>query len=66
MRSTLRGASFGLAVSSSVLPLGSLGAQEKAGDTVRSGSLTVRVRHLTDPIRGERRRPSGLLIHGRH
>ncbi len=52
MRSALCGASLCLAISSPASPFRSIGAQEKATDTVRSASLTVHVRHLTEPISG--------------
>lgn len=45
-------ASFYLALCSAVLPLGPAGAQEKGTDTIPSGSLTVRVRNLAEPISG--------------
>ncbi len=48
----LRRASLCLALCWSLSPLRSVAAQEKATDTVPSGSLTVRVRHLTEPVSG--------------
>jgi outer membrane receptor for ferrienterochelin and colicins len=56
----LRRANIVLALSLSVFPLTSGGAQEKGADTIPLGSLTVRVRHLTEPIPGAMIRADSL------
>ncbi len=56
----LRRASIVLALSLSVFPLTSGGAQGKGADTIPLGSLTVRVRHLTEPIPGAMIRADSL------
>jgi outer membrane receptor for ferrienterochelin and colicins len=41
-----------LALWLSIFPVSAAGAQQKAADTIPSGSLTVRVRHLGEPVPG--------------
>lgn len=48
----LRRAGLRLALCSSILGARPVAAQEKATDTIPSGSLTVHVRHLTEPVAG--------------
>ena len=49
---TIKRLSFVLALSASAFPLRPVCAQEKATETIPSGSLTIRVRNLAEPISG--------------